>query len=186
MRSLLTRLLALMISVMTLWLALNAPAFASPTTANELSAARARWAAQGISSYRIALDVEVRGKRCFQSLTVRDGLVRQMVDTCEEPWLGILTVPRIFAISERVANLPHSRCFPASQACTCHRVFIQRQFDFDATYGVPDLTRSHSENTVNWQHPDFWTHMLVERTLPSCTGVGRTLVVRLVSFTPAE
>ncbi len=186
MRLVLTRLLGLTMLLVVGWLLLSISTIPSATTLNPIADARDRWHAQGIRSYRIALDVEVRGKRCFQQLAVRDGLVHDIIDTCDEPWLGILTVPRIFAVAERVSNLPQSRCFAASQICTCHRVFVERQYGFDAMTGLPELTHSRSINTYNWRHTDFWTHLMLTRDIPSCTGINRTLSIRLVAFTPEQ
>lgn len=149
------------------------------------TSAEMRWATQGLDDYSVALEVEIRGERCFQQLDVRNGVTEQVVlDTCASPWLNRLAVPQLFRIVDELQEIPASRCHPNNQDCACHRVFLTRRIDYDPVYGYPKTILTRSEVQMHWTHTDFWEYLLDRRELPSCAPAPRLLMVRVLWLAP--
>ncbi len=181
-RLLLVGIFGLLVSCLLLGVAVWQPA-EQPS----LVEAQARWEAQAASDYRIALLVEYQGEHCMQNIEVRGGQAQRIIqDTCDVPWLTGLTVPRLFDLSERIEEIPASRCHPSSLACACHRVFTTRRLSYDQELGYPDRIMTRSEIRPNWGHSDYWKQVLETRVLPSCSGQHRKLTIEILSLTALD
>jgi hypothetical protein len=149
------------------------------------AAARERWQAAGLQSYRIAVRVEYRSEVCLQQLEVRAGeAVRVLHNTCEQAWLGPLTVPQLFDLAEQVESIPPVRCYPSQRWCICQRTFSARQIDYDPTLGYPTLVMSRSQVGPGWTGVDFWERLLATHQLPNCGPSPRRLTFDVLSVTP--
>ncbi len=147
--------------------------------------ARARWNAQALDSYAIAVRIEALGRVCVQRLEVHGVWVRRVIEnTCDALWVDPLTVDELFALASDIENIPASRCTPTPYDCPCHRVFTLRRIEYDAGYGFPSAIIARSEVRFNPTARDFWEHLWEERNLPVCQPARRRFTVQVLSLTP--
>jgi hypothetical protein len=148
---------------------------------------RARWAAQGLGSYRVTLRIEYRGEACMQQLEVRSGQSPlPLRNTCKLAWLNLLSVPELFDLAEQIEEIPPTRCYPSSRDCVCERFFSARQIEYDARMGYPALVLSRSELRPHWTGIDFWNHVLETATMPTCGASVRRLTVEVLALTAID
>ncbi len=147
--------------------------------------ARARWNAQALDSYYIAVRIEALGQVCAQRLEVRGGWVRRVLEnTCDTLLVDPLTVDQLFALSSDIESIPASRCVPSPHTCPCHRVFTLRRVEYDAAYGFPSAIIARSEVQFHPLRRDFWEYLWIEGSLPACQPARRRFTVQVLALTP--
>jgi hypothetical protein len=153
-----------------------------PQLPSELRAdAQQRWATRPFAAYRVALRIEYWNRVCFQELEVHGELVRRVVsDTCLTSSFSMMTVPRLYEMSQRLEQAPS--CYPDGQPCACRLRRIGK-IEYDARLGYPRQIVYRREALPNWTHLDFWRHLWLQRDLPTC-GTSRTLRIAVISFVP--
>ena len=152
---------------------------------SDLEQAALRWRQQGLASYRIAVMMDYRGELCYQELEVRGTQEPALVrGTCPLSWLGYLTVPRLFDLTDELSRMPDARCYPSSRNCICRRSFSVRQFGFDERLGYPVELHTYSELHPSWDRPELWLELLHTLDLRQCNPSPRRLMIQIVSLTP--
>lgn len=156
-----------------------------PPRGSRWTEARARWNAQALNSYSIAVRIEALGNVCVQRLEVRGAWVRRVIEnTCTALWVDPLTVDELFALASDIESIPASRCTPSPHDCPCHRVFTLRRIEYDAEYGFPSAIIARSEVRFHPTARDFWEYLWEERNLPVCQPARRRFTVQVLSLTP--
>jgi hypothetical protein len=153
-----------------------------PQLPSELrAAAQSRWAARPFAAYRVGLRVEYWNRVCFQEIEVRDERVRRVIsDTCLTSSFSMMTVPRLYQMSERLEQAP--TCYADAQPCACRLMRIGK-IEYDPRLGYPSQIVYRREAQPNWTHLDFWKHLWQQRELPAC-GTSRTTRIIVISFAP--
>jgi hypothetical protein len=145
------------------------------------AAAQSRWATRPFTSYRLALRIEYWNRVCFQELEVQGERVRRVVsDTCLTSSFSMMTVPRLYQISERTERAP--TCYPDGQPCACRLMRIGK-IEYDPHLGYPSQIAYRREAQPNWTHLDFWKHLWLQRDLPTC-GTSRITRIVVISLAP--
>ena len=135
----------------------------------ELRAARARWAAQQLSHYRIELRYGALGY-CRQRVEVRNGSVAQVLEnTCSEP---APTVDQLFDQIDRTIETAQGSCGP--NGCACDGT-IGVFAEYDPRMGYPRTKGLVLQPSARWRYPDYWTQRLAGR-LCSSLEISRQIV----------
>jgi len=109
--------------------------------------AQSRWSTRPFSSYQIAVRVEYGGNTCMQTIeTQGEQLSRIVRNDCRLSWLSLLTVARLFEISERLEH--PAPCYAAGQTCSCYRI-RSGEIAYDAHLGYPRLIAYRREVRPN-------------------------------------
>ncbi len=138
-------------------------------------------------SYRIAVRIEALGRVCIQDLEVRSGWVRRVrQNTCENDWVGLLTIERLTDLASEIESIPAARCPPTGLPCPCHRVFTRRDVAYHPLYGFPTAVISRSELRPNLAGSDYWRETAERHALPDCPASGRRFTLQVLSFAPLE
>ena len=144
-------------------------------------AAQSRWATRPFTAYRVALRIEYWNRVCFQELEVQGERVRRVLsDSCLTSSFSMMTVPRLYQMTERLEQAP--TCYPDGQPCACRLRRIGK-IEYDSNLGYPRQITYRREAQPNWSHLDFWKHLWLERDLPTC-GTSRTTRIAVISFAP--
>jgi hypothetical protein len=153
-----------------------------PQLPSELrAAAQSRWATRPFTAYRVALRIEYWNRVCFQELEVHGERVRRVVsDTCLTSSFSMMTIPRLYQMSQRLEQAP--TCYPDGQPCACRLMRIGK-IEYDSHLGYPRQITYRREAQPNWTHLDFWKHLWLQRDLPTC-GTSRTTRIAVISFVP--
>ena len=145
------------------------------------AAAQSRWATRPFTAYRVTLRIEYWNRVCFQELEVQGERVRRVVnDTCLTSSFSMMTIPRLYQMSERLEQAP--TCYPDGQPCACRLMRIGK-IEYDPHLGYPREITYRREAQPNWTHLDFWRHLWEQRDLPTC-GTSRTTRIAVISFAP--
>ena len=143
-----------------------------------------RWAASGLQSYEIAVQVEIRGELCVQRIVVDHGAEHKLTDTCASSWLNALTVPQLFDLVGQIEAISDVRCQPTVRDCPCQRVFSSREVHYNPTLGYPELLLTRSDIRPNVFSPDYLINTLEHQELPNCAAAPRILSVRTLWLAP--
>ena len=153
-----------------------------PQLPSEMRAtAQSRWAMRPFTAYRVALRIEYWNRVCFQELEVQGERVRRVLsDTCLTSSFSMMTVARLYQMSERLEQAP--TCYPDGQPCACRLRRIGK-IEYDSHLGYPRQISYRREAQPNWSHLDFWKHLWLQRDLPTC-GTSRITRIAVISFVP--
>jgi hypothetical protein len=158
------------------WLALPDAALATRTEA------QARWAARPFTNYRITVRVESSGNICSQELEAAgDRIHRIVANNCRMSWLSLMTVGRLFEISERIEQ--PAPCYPTVQACLCNRVRVG-EVSYDAQLGYPTTIAYRREVRPNMTHAEYWKRLLQTGRFPLCSTPDQDVQITITSLTP--
>jgi hypothetical protein len=152
-----------------------------PPEAQRLGAQR-RWAARPFANYRVSVRVEYWGNVCFQDIETESDRIHRIVrNDCRLSWLSVMTVARLFEISE---GLEHpTPCYVASQTCSCYRVRIG-EIAFDSQLGYPRAIAYRREIYPNLVYADYWKRLWQTRRLPDCGPISPVVKITVTSLTP--
>jgi hypothetical protein len=160
---------------------LSAQAWPDQPAARRLDAQR-RWAARPFKSYRIVLRVEYWGNVCSQEIEATGESIQRIVhNNCQLSWLSVMTVARLFQISEELEHpMP---CFVTAQTCSCYRVRAS-DISFDPQLGYPRLIAYRRETFPNLVHIAYWRRLWQTRQLPDCGPLSPVVRVTITSLSP--
>jgi hypothetical protein len=160
---------------------LTAPSWPQPPEARRIRA-QSRWNARPFADYRISVRVEFWGNMCSQEIeSVGERVHRIVRNDCRLSWLSLMTVARLFEISEGLEHpLP---CYTAAQTCSCYRV---RAGDivFDQRLGYPSSISYRREIYPNLVRAEYWRRLWQTRQLPNCGPVSPVVKVTVTSVRP--
>jgi hypothetical protein len=147
-----------------------------PLGAQQLSAARDRWAARSFSHYRMSLEYGLTGY-CSQVVeVVGEQVVAVLHNTCKEP---APTVSDLFARIERDQAGLGGRCGP--NGCACDGTVVVAAA-YDTQLGYPVAKRIYLDEGARWRFPDYWRNRMTGALCSSRALIGEIITVR--SLTP--
>jgi hypothetical protein len=160
---------------------LTAQAWPEPPMARRLDAQR-RWAERQFANYRVSVRVEYWGNVCSQEIESEGEKLHRIVrNDCRLSWLSLMTVARLFEISE---GLEHpTPCYVAAQTCSCHRVRFG-EIAYDPQLGYPRLISYRREIYPNLVHPAYWQRLWETRRLPECGPISPVVRITVTSLRP--
>jgi hypothetical protein len=141
-----------------------------------------RWVARPFADYRIAVRVEFWGNICTQEIETEGERIRRIAhNDCQLSWLSLMTVARLFEISE---GLEHPMpCYAAAQACACYRVKTG-EITYDPQLGFPRVITYRREIYPNLVHADYWRRVWQTRRLPDCGPASPVVKITVTSVKP--
>jgi hypothetical protein len=144
--------------------------------------AQRRWAERPFANYRVAVRVEYWGNVCSQDIeSAGEKLHRIVRNDCRVPWLALMTVARLFEISE---GLEHpTPCYVAAQTCSCYRVRAG-EIAYDPHLGYPRTITYRRQIYPNLLHPDYWRRVWQTRQLPECGPISPIVRITVTSLRP--
>ena len=144
--------------------------------------AQRRWTERQFANYRVAVRVEYWGNVCSQDIeSTGENLHRIVRNDCRLSWLSLMTVARLFEISE---GLEHpTPCYVASQTCSCYRVRTG-EIDYDPQLGYPRTIAYRREIYPNLVHADYWRRVWQTRRLPECGPISPVVRITVTSLRP--
>jgi hypothetical protein len=144
--------------------------------------AQRRWAARSFADYRVTVRVEYWGNVCAQDIeSAGENLHRIVRDDCRVSWLSLITVARLFEISE---GLEHpAPCYAASQTCSCYRVRAG-EIAYDPQLGYPRSIAYRREIYPNLLHIDYWRRVWQTGQLPECGPISPMVRMTVTSLRP--
>ena len=156
-------------------------AWAEPPPIQRMQA-QARWSARPFGAYRVAVRVEFSGNVCTQELeTSDDRRYRIIANSCRTSWLSVMTVARLFEISERLDQpIP---CYTTMQTCLCHRVRVG-EIAYDSRLGYPAQIAYRREVRPNLANVEYWRRFVVTRSMPNCGPTEQEVRIAITSLTP--
>lgn len=147
-----------------------------------LADARAQWASNGLSDYRIIVEYELPLYSCQQDLDVRNGEVDyRNQDSCRmTPVLGanqgimeMLTVNGLFARVEQAVTTPE--CGP--NGCVCDGP-ITVDVTYDAEMGYPQVLNYRLAPEDRWRSLEFWLAQISgSPPCPPASYIGQIITV---------
>jgi hypothetical protein len=144
--------------------------------------AQSRWNTRGFGDYRIAVRVETSGAICTQELeTTGERIDRIISNNCRLSWLSLMTVGRLFEISERLEQ--PAPCYATLQTCLCHRIRVG-EVSYDPGLGYPSIIAYRREVRPNLAGVEFWRRLLETHTLPRCGPTDQDVRIIIMSLTP--
>lgn len=144
--------------------------------------AESRWAERPFADYRIAVRVEASGTTCTQELETSGERIRRIIsNNCRLSWLSLMTVARLFEISERLEQ--PAPCYATLQTCLCHRI---RTGDvrYDARWGFPSTIVYRREVRPNLAGLEYWRRVWETHHLPNCGPSDQQVRIMIVALTP--
>jgi hypothetical protein len=144
--------------------------------------AQRRWNERPFANYRVAVRVEYWGNVCAQDIeSAGDKLHRIVRNDCRVSWLSLMTVARLFEISE---GLEHpTPCYVASQTCSCYRVRAG-EIAYDPQLGYPRTIAYRRQIYPNLLHADYWRRVVQTRQLPECGPIRPVVRITVMSLRP--
>jgi hypothetical protein len=160
---------------------LTAQSWPTPPEARRQDAQR-RWYARPFADYRVAVRVEFWGNVCSQEIeTVGERIHRIVRNDCRLSWLSVMTVARLFEISEGLEHpLP---CYVAAQACSCYRV-RSGEIAFDPQLGYPRIIAYRREIYPNLVHAEYWKRLWQTRQMPNSGPISPVVKITVTSLKP--
>ncbi len=156
---------------------------------NDLETAKARWAASGITDYRIVVEYKRPYSTCLQDFDVRRTTIsHKHKDTCR---IGgavtgnrSTTWPTVADLFDRIENGQNSpQCGP--NGCICDGP-IEMTVTYDPQYGYPTQINYTLRQDLRNRDLGYWLAML-DGSLANCpqvTYIGQTLSVTSVTPLP--
>jgi hypothetical protein len=159
----------------------GALALPDPPVVQRLSA-QTRWEARPFTGYRIAVRVEYSGNICSQELeTAGEHIQRIITNNCRMSWLSLMTVGRLFEISERIEH--PAPCYATLQTCLCHRIRVG-DISYDAGLGYPVTIAYRRQVRPNLAHVEYWRRIWETHKLPRCNPADQDVRITITSLTP--
>lgn len=140
------------------------------------------WSERKFINYHATVRVEYWGSVCSQEIVVEGEQLRQIVrNDCRLSWLSLMTVGRLFEISESLEHpIP---CFIATQTCSCYRV-LNGEIIYDSQLGYPRTISYRREINPNLLQLDYWRRLWETRRLPECGPVSPAVRITVLSVRP--
>ena len=160
---------------------LSAQSWPAPPAARRLRAHRL-WTERQFANYRVAVRVEYWGSVCSQDIESQGEKLHRIVrNDCRLSWLSLMTVARLFEISE---GLEHPMpCYVAAQTCSCYRV-RNGEIAYDPRLGYPRVISYRREIYPNLVHVDYWRRLWETRRLPECGPISPVVRITVTSLRP--
>jgi hypothetical protein len=163
------------------YVALRGQAWPDQSAQRRLEAQR-RWKQRPFANYRVVVQVEYWGNVCSQDIeSAGDKLHRIVRNDCRVPWISLMTVARLFEISEGLDHPAH--CYIASQACSCYRVRAGA-IAYDPQLGYPRTIAYRREVYPNLGHAEYWRRVWQNRQLPACGPISPLIRFTVMSLRP--
>ena len=160
---------------------LTAQAWPEPPVARREQAQR-RWTERQFANYRVSVRVEYWGTVCSQEIESEGEKLRRIVrNDCRLSWLSLMTVARLFEISE---GLEHPvPCYVAAQTCSCYRVRFG-EIAYDPQLGYPRVISYRREIYPNLVNAAYWRRLWETRRLPECGPISPVVRITVMSLRP--
>lgn len=160
---------------------LTAHAWPELPAARRLDAQR-RWSERQFANYRLSLRVEYWGNVCSQEIESEGEKLHRIVhNDCRLSWLSLMTVTRLFEISE---GLEHPMpCYVAAQVCSCYRVRVG-EIAYDPHLGYPLVISYRREIYPNLIYAAYWRRLWETRRLPQCGPISPEVRITVTSLRP--
>jgi hypothetical protein len=140
------------------------------------------WRERPFASYRVVVQVEYWGNACSQVIeSSGDKLHRIVRNDCRVAWISLLTVARLFEISEGLEHV--APCYIGSQACSCYRVRAG-ETSYDPQLGYPREVAYRREIYPNLAHAEYWRRVWQSHQLPECGPISPLVRMTVVSLQP--
>lgn len=135
-------------------------------SAQELAAARARWAERPFNSYQVDARFLALQPHRQVDLFCQHGTALRLLDEPRQPCQVLdLTVAQLFQRIEHHQQTSDCTHYPN---CTCRNGYtVHVRYDDDLGY-PHTLVIWHAEAWPNWNHPDFWQFIWEEQQIPTC------------------
>lgn len=156
----------------------------------ELAAAQERWAAQGISDYRILVEFKRPFNTCRQDFKVQGATIAyKFADSCTLGAVAIggnddrlPTVARLFAQVE--GSLKNPQC--GQNGCVCDGP-VEVTVTYDPQRGYPQQIIYELRPDLRWRYLDYWIAQLNGSLAlcPPTAYVGQTITVLELDVSPA-
>jgi hypothetical protein len=160
---------------------LTAQSWPDRAEARRLDAQR-RWATRQFASYRVAVRVEYWGNLCAQDIeSAGEKLHRIVQSDCRMSWISLMTVARLFEISEGLEHL--APCYVAAQICSCYRVRIG-EIAYDPQLGYPRTIAYRRAIYPNLAHADYWRRGWQTGRMPECGPISPVVRITVTSLRP--
>jgi hypothetical protein len=173
--------LAIGLFVLVSFSLLSAQSWPELPTSRRLRAQRL-WSERKFANYRVSVRVEYWGSVCSQEIEVEGEQLRRTVrNDCRLSWLSLMTIARLFEISE---SLDHPiPCFIATQTCSCYRV-RSAEVAYDSQLGYPRTISYRREIKPNLLHLDYWRRLWETRRFPECEPTSPAVRITVTSVRP--
>lgn len=153
--------------------------------ADELVAARARWAGNALARYRLVVREETAGGGCRQDVQVQDErIVAVLQNQCVR--LPSWTVSNLFVWAAGLERRS-ARCYPSDVTCVCYAIYTA-DTRYDPQLGYPQQITYQWRLETNWAHIGHWQRLYRNHELPNCALVSRRagdyITVTVLSITP--
>jgi hypothetical protein len=126
--------------------------------------------------------VEYSGNICSQELETSGDRIRRIIsNNCRMSWLSLMTVSRLFEISQRIEH--PAPCYATIQTCLCHRIRVG-EVAYDAGLGYPTLIAYRREVRPNLAHMEYWKRVWETRRMPRCGPPDQDVRITITSLTP--
>jgi hypothetical protein len=144
--------------------------------------AQRRWDARPFANYHVTVRIEYWGNVCSQDIeSAGEKLHRIVRNDCRVSWLALMTVARLFEISEGLER--PTPCYVTSQICSCYRVRAG-EIGYDSLLGYPRIVAYRRQIYPNLAHADYWRRVVQDRQLPNCGPISPLVRITVLSLRP--